>query len=207
MNGKMADTARIHGIAYNTTALGPGNRAVIWFQGCKRSCKGCMSPGSRPLDGGTVWKVDDLLEKICSLNNIEGITISGGEPFLQVEALYMFLKNLRLKTDLGVIIYTGNTIEELKQMRDPMVDEIITDLADIIIDGEYIDELNDDCALKGSSNQVVNYISNRYKEYKNLYDRKDRSVQIVIEGKDALFIGVPTKETLSTWSKIVKEMK
>lgn len=81
-------TVRIHRIVRSTTALGPGNRTAIWFQGCRRNCRGCMSPYSRALDGGTVWETGSLAKEICSIKDIEGITISGGEPFLQPEALY-----------------------------------------------------------------------------------------------------------------------
>ena len=89
-------TVRIHGIARSTTALGPGNRAAIWFQGCMRSCKGCMSPDSRPLNGGTEWIVDKLVGDICAIENIEGITISGGEPFLQIDSR-LFLSTICCK--------------------------------------------------------------------------------------------------------------
>lgn len=200
-------TVRIHGIANNTTALGPGNRAVVWFQGCKRRCKGCMSPSSRPLDGGTEWDVEQLAKYISEIQNIEGITISGGEPFLQVEALHEFLTGIHSKTKLGVIIYTGNTMEQLREMHNPLVDEIISSMVDIIIDGEYIDELNDGASLKGSSNQTVNFITDRYIEFKDLYDSGKRDVQIMIEGNEALLIGVPDRKTLDIWMRTTERMK
>lgn len=192
-------TVRIHGIANNTTALGPGNRAVVWFQGCERRCKGCMSPSSRALNGGSEWTVEHLIKHICSIRNIEGITISGGEPFLQPEALHEFLKAIRERTNLGVIIYTGNTMEQLREMKNPLIDEIISSMVDIIIDGEYIDELNDGGSLKGSSNQTVNFITDRYLKDKDLYGSGKRDIQIMIEGNRALLIGVPDRKTLEVW--------
>ena len=200
-------TARIHGIAYRTTALGPGNRAAIWFQGCMRCCKGCMSPDSRPLNGGTEWSVDKLINDICAIENIEGITISGGEPFLQVNALHEFLTGIRSRTSLGVIIYTGNTMDELRRMGNPLVDEILAGLADIVIDGEYVDELNDGAALKGSSNQTVNFITDRYLSVHDLYNSNSRDIQIMIEGNDALLIGVPDRNTLEIWKRTTEGLK
>lgn len=200
-------TIRIHGIANNTTALGPGNRAVVWFQGCKRSCKGCMSPSSRPLDGGTEWDVGRLVNYISEIQNIEGITISGGEPFLQVEALHEFLTGIHSKTNFGVIVYTGNTMDQLREMHSPLVNEILSSMVDIIIDGEYIDELNDGASLKGSSNQTVNFITDRYIQYKELYDSGKRDVQIMIEGNEALLIGVPDRRTLDIWKLTTEKMK
>ncbi len=200
-------TVRIHGIAHSTTALGPGNRAAVWFQGCMRRCKGCMSPDSRQLNGGTEWTVDKLVEDICAIENIEGVTISGGEPFLQVDALHEFLTGIRSRTSLGVIIYTGNTMDELRRMGNPLVDEILAGLADIVIDGEYVDELNDGAALKGSSNQTVNFITDRYLAVRDLYNSNSRDIQIMIEGNDALLIGVPDRSTLEIWKRTTEGLK
>lgn len=199
-------TVRLHNLVTHTTALGPGTRMVIWFQGCRRRCPGCMSPASRPLEGGTVWELEDLIETVCRTKDIEGITISGGEPFLQPEALYRLLKAVRQRTDLGVIIYTGNTMEELRRTGDPQILEIVDSLADLIIDGEYVDALNDGSSLKGSSNQTVHYITTRYLPHRELYEGKSRDIQIFISGKDAFLVGVPYRETLETWKEATRRM-
>ena len=192
-------SVRIHQIARSTTALGPGNRTAIWFQGCERRCKGCMSPDTRPLNGGSLWHTSDLANTVCGIDNIEGITISGGEPFLQIDALHELLTIIRKRKNLGVILYTGYTMEQLRQMIDSKVDQIITSFSDIIIDGEYIDELNDGGSLKGSANQTVNFITDRYLPYKSLYEGKRRDIQILIDNDRSLLIGVPDKKTLEVW--------
>ncbi len=197
---------RLHNIFMHTTALGPGTRIAIWLQGCNRRCKGCMSPKSRPLDGGRVVNLPSLIDAICADNDVEGITISGGEPFLQTEALHELLVSIRSRTNFGVIIYTGYTMDELRNTHDPLVDEILTELSDIIIDGEYIDELNDGASLKGSSNQTVNYITDRYLPYKSLYESKARNVQIDIADGEAFFIGIPDKETLESWKNAINSI-
>ena len=92
-------------------------------------------------------------------------------------------------------------------MSNPHVDEIITSLADILIDGEYIDELNDGASLKGSSNQTVNFITDRYKQYRDLYSGKKRDVQIMIEGEKALLVGVPDCRTLTVWKRTSDELR
>ena len=197
---------RLHNIFMHTTALGPGTRIAIWLQGCNRRCKGCMSPKSRPLDGGRVVNLPSLIDAICADNDVEGITISGGEPFLQTEALHELLVSIRSRTNFGVIIYTGYTMDELRNIHDPLVDEILTELSDIIIDGEYIDELNDGASLKGSSNQTVNYITDRYLPYKSLYESKARNVQIDIAYWEAFFIGIPDKETFESWKNAINSI-
>ena len=203
----MNPAVRLHNIVMHTKALGPQNRMAIWFQGCTRHCKGCMSPQSRPVNGGRVIPVQDLIHTICSADDIEGITISGGEPFLQTDALYLLLSALRKETDLGVIIYTGFTVDELLAQNNPKVEAILSGLADIIIDGEYIDELNDGGSLKGSSNQKVVFLTKRYLPYKHLYEGRNRDVQVVISGDEALLVGIPDRDMLEVWKKAADKLQ
>lgn len=197
---------RLHNVVMKTTALGPGTRMAIWFQGCKRNCKNCMSPKSRPINGGKECSIDKILNAVYSAKDIEGITISGGEPFLQIQPLYDLLFAIRQKTELGIIIYTGYTLDELSKLNNQMVNHIITKLADVIIDGEYIDELNDGKSLKGSSNQKVHFITDRYVPFKDLYNGDNRDVQVFVSDSEAFFVGIPDKDTLRTWKQVSEEL-
>lgn len=195
---------RLHDMRMHTSALGPGIRTAIWFQGCNKRCPGCMSPKSRDVNGGHIVSTEDVINAIVSTHDIEGITISGGEPFLQISALHEIIGTIKRDTDLGVIIYTGLTMNDLRKMNDPKVDEIIDGLADLIIDGEYIDELNDGKSLRGSSNQNINFITDRYKGYADLYGNDTREAEVFIEGEEAFFVGIPDKESLKGWLNIGK---
>ena len=84
--------------------------------------------------------------------------------------------------------------------------EIVDSLADLIIDGEYVDALNDGSSLKGSSNQTVHYITTRYLPHRELYEGKSRDIQIFISGRDAFLVGVPYRETLETWKEATRRM-
>lgn len=179
--------------------LGPGKRAAIWFQGCMRNCPGCMSPSSRPLNGGRKTTVEKVVNAILSLENIEGLTVSGGEPFLQLDALYSLVKNIKDNSNLSIIVYTGYTINELRELNDSKVKQLIDGMIDILIDGEYVDELNDGVALRGSSNQTVHFLSERYKGFEEMYTFKKRDAEILVSDKDLFFVGIPEKETLKTW--------
>ena len=196
---------RLHDMRMHTSALGPGVRAAIWFQGCNKRCPGCMSPKSRDPEGGHLVSTDNVINAVLNTHDIEGITISGGEPFLQIDALHEIIVKIKRNTDLGVIIYTGLTIDDLRKMNNPKVDEIINGLADLIIDGEYVDELNDGKSLRGSSNQNINYITDRYKEYADLYGNDTRKAEVFIEGDEAFFVGIPDKESLEGWKNIGKQ--
>ena len=176
-----------------TEALGPYKRYALWVQGCNRCCRGCISPDAQPVDGGTNIDVADLAAEILSVPEIEGITISGGEPFLQQEALAALVDLLRSKRDLGVIVYTGMYYSEIKAT--PLAQR-----CDLIIDGEYIEELNDDKSLRGSSNQKVICISDRYREVLGEhYGCPGRKVEFIQREGSFDMIGIPSKGISTTF--------
>lgn len=190
----------------HTNVLGPGNRSAIWLQGCNRRCIGCMSPSTQRLDGGKLVPVEQLLKEILSISGIEGITISGGEPFLQIEALYELLSTLKMQSSLSVIIYTGFTIEELHSMNNSKVESILAKFTDVLIDGEYIEELNDGVALRGSSNQKVYFLTDRYREHKSLYESTSRNAEVIVSKNELFFIGIPEKQTLNEWCNVTSTL-
>lgn len=108
------DDLRLFQTAVSTDTLGPFRRFCIWVQGCRRSCAGCVSPEAQPLDGGYRISAAELADHIAAEPNIEGITISGGEPYLQWGALCRMLQNLRDRRELGVILYTGYLFDEVR---------------------------------------------------------------------------------------------
>src|SRR4051812_23018477 len=91
------------------TVLGPGNRAVIWVQGCPLACPGCIVPDSWYATGGETISVHALVNWITDQKDIEGITLSGGEPMAQAEPLSELIRNVQSQADLGVVCYTGYT--------------------------------------------------------------------------------------------------
>lgn len=183
----------------HTKVLGPGTRSAIWFQGCQRRCEGCMSPDTRSPDGGILVSIDRVVEEVSKLNDIEGITISGGEPFLQADALFQLLNSVKKSTNLGVIIYTGFTIEQLHTMNDRKIELILTELADLIIDGEYIDQQNDGRSFIGSSNQRLTFITERYVPFQELYNGKSRNIEVLVSENELFLIGIPDRVTLNNW--------
>lgn len=191
----------------HTCALGPGERTAIWFQGCEKNCKGCMSPSSKNPEDGILVDTEKVIESIITTKDIEGVTISGGEPFLQVDALYEITKAIKERTNLGVIIYTGYYLSELRKINNCKINSIIDKYSDIIIDGPYIDDLNDGKYLRGSSNQTINYLTDRYVFLKENYDEQSRKVEIIASDKEVLMIGVPDKKTLTQWQNISKSLE
>ncbi len=173
----------------NDGVLGPHTRYCLWVSGCNRNCKGCISPESHDMYSGRKYNVRSLAWEII-LSKVEGITISGGEPFLQAEALCELINIVKKHRDIGVIIYTGYLYQELSEL--PFGKQL-TELCDIIIDGPYVQELDDGKSLRGSSNQRVIPITDRYKNDLALYGQDNRKVQINASNKlEIKYIGIPT---------------
>jgi anaerobic ribonucleoside-triphosphate reductase activating protein len=149
----------LHSLVPDTTVNGPGRRCLIVVQGCDRGCPGCFNPETHPFEDRTVLSPFELFQHISGLPFIEGITISGGEPVLQAPALVRFLKMIREETDHSVLLFSGLTIEEIRQRT--AGPELIA-LTDILIDGPFVMEKRVRNSLRGSSNQQIHFLSRRY---------------------------------------------
>jgi len=161
----MGKLLNIHDFSLST-ANGPGRRAVIWFQGCSFRCKGCFNPGALTMDIHKEISVDDLFNEVRSLEmkgEIEGITLSGGEPLMQIDLVLQFLERVRNETSLSVIVFTGWTLEEIAKMED--VPEALEKLVDVIIAGRYVERWRIASGLIGSSNKKMYFFTQRYREY------------------------------------------
>ena len=160
-------------ILYPVRALGPGKRIGIWLCGCNRRCPNCANPELQAFDSKKRIQIDDAAESIRALllsQPVDGITISGGEPFEQAKELSILLSFLGEKLPEDILIFTGYTIEELRNRNDPFTDAILLN-ASVIIDGDYKEELNNGNVLRGSDNQRIHILKatyeDRYREYIN----------------------------------------
>lgn len=178
---------RISWYTASTECLGPGKRFALWVQGCERRCKGCIAEPLQPLDGGQLVRLDTLAREI-SESGAEGLTISGGEPFLQAEGLAELIRLVRReRPETGVIIFTGFLHEEL--MKDEGSRRLL-DETDLLIDGEYTEELNDGGAMRGSSNQRMLYLTDRYAPSQMPFHRTNR---VIFSDGSLRMIGIPSK--------------
>ncbi|MBI4326753.1 MAG: radical SAM protein [Chloroflexi bacterium] len=110
-------TLRMHHFLPRSRANGPGWRAVLWVQGCSLGCPGCFNPETHAFDAGEVLSVDRLFQRIEALgDSVEGLTVSGGEPFQQLRPLTALLRHVRAETPLSIIVFTGFAWEEVRRM-------------------------------------------------------------------------------------------
>lgn len=120
----MINTVRINSFDFRgSTCDGPGIRNVIFFQGCNRHCPGCHNPSTWAIDAG--WEVDiDILIKIIIVNTpMRKITISGGEPLLQLQGLIALTRKLHQK-DFNLAVYTGENLDEVPRLLLSYIDYI-----------------------------------------------------------------------------------
>ena len=176
-------------ICSGTEALGPGRRAVVWVQGCRFRCPGCISPEWQTLKVADLVTPEALAAHILSDPEITGLTISGGEPFLQAEGLAHLVCLLRADRDLDVICFTGYRLSELTDGPGP-VPAALLDEVDVLVDGRYNQALDNDRGLRGSTNQQVHYLTSRLANH-NLANAP-RQVDLRIGVGDILLVGIPT---------------
>lgn len=155
-------TARVHSFESFGAADGPGVRFVLFLQGCKLRCLYCHNPDTWALRGGKSWNLKEILKKIVPYKKFYrkgGVTISGGEPFLQHEFLYEFLRALRY-IGLHTAIDTSGCVKLEKAQK------CINEADMILLDIKEIDE--QDCfKLTGASNahtlRMLQYCEKRNK--------------------------------------------
>lgn len=146
----------IMGYVDESNVNGPGCRAVVWMQGCWRECPDCFNPESWSFEINQLMAVDTLVEKITSNTRNEGVTFSGGEPFLQASELANLARQVKAR-GLNVMSFTGFTLEKLQSEDAPLGSQDLLAQLDILIDGAYIQSLavNSPDSPVSSSNQRV----------------------------------------------------
>lgn len=140
---------RISGIERESIVDGDGIRYVIFTQGCPHHCPGCHNPQTHSFDAGKFVSVDELFADISKRKDyIDGITLSGGEPFCQSDQCSVIAEQAQ-KMGLTVWCYTGYLFEELYGRNDRLLNHI-----DILVDGPFIQQKRSlALQFRGSSNQ------------------------------------------------------
>ena len=157
-------------ILYPVEVLGPGKRIGIWLCGCNRECKGCSNLElwkKRPEYEVSINEVMDLVDRVAADYEIDGFTISGGEPMDQASELEELLPNLR-KYSEDILVYSGYQLEQLHDRNDKSTDYVLNNIA-VLIDGEYREEENNDVFLRGSENQRIHIMDQNFASLYNTY--------------------------------------
>ncbi len=172
-----------------SAANGPGDRYVLWLQGCLLHCDGCFSPEFWPTEPNRPVAVEEMARRIVSVEGIEGVTYTGGEPTLQAHGLALLSRRLRA-AGLTVVCYTGDTIESLRARGDPWVEALLA-CTDILIDGPYHRQEAANLLWRGSANQRVLFLSDAYRHLAGQVEKGAAEVEFAI-GQDGF-------TTTGTW--------
>lgn len=135
---------------------GEGIRTVIWTQGCPHACPGCHNPKTHDFKGGELVDLEEVYKIIDGLEGQDGITFSGGDPFMQPKECSLIAKYARNK-GLNIWSYTGFTFEQLLKMseNDESYMEFLNEI-DVLVDGRFeIDNRSFECVFRGSTNQRI----------------------------------------------------
>jgi len=182
------------------TTLGPKKRLCIWVNGCPRHCKGCVSEKLIPPEPKNEIAITQLLEGI-NFDKVEGVTISGGDPFFQTSELKNLLLLLREKGVKDILVYTGYTYQELLDRKDADTDTALANI-DVLIDGPYQESQNTGKGnLKGSDNQQIYYFTPSLRPIYEEYRKEERKMTEMIIGNIKLGIGIPDKEYIDKFRK------
>lgn len=137
------------------------------------------------------------------LDEITGLTFSGGEPMEQAEALAEVVRLARQRRDLDVICFTGYRYETLlKKPADSGIPNLLQ-VVDVLIDGPYISEKNNSVGLRGSTNQRIMYLTDRLHEYK--LEDQTRKIEFKIDDGSLTMVGIPTPSIVSALAEILQK--
>ena len=180
-------------IIYPIKVLGPGERIGVWFAGCPHKCYGCSNPELWDSETVPNVSVDDVFLAIlkASGTQIIGITITGGEPFAQIDELCDLVGKLRRFTD-DILIYTGYTLTELLKAKNNKTMNVLDSIA-VLIDGKYINSENDCEPLIGSRNQNIHYFKESIKSVYTDYIsqmRERKYIQNFSSDKNVISVGI-----------------
>jgi anaerobic ribonucleoside-triphosphate reductase activating protein len=152
----VAGGAILHAIDPRSRANGPGVRFVVWLQGCTLGCAGCFNPGTHAA-GGREVAVAEITAQLAAAR-VDGLSLSGGEPMQQPDAALALLEAARA-LGLSTLMFSGYTLAEIRAL--PLGPDVLARL-DVLVDGRYVARERLGTGLRGSANQRIHLLTDRY---------------------------------------------
>lgn len=190
----------INKIHFPVTALGYGRRLGIWTQGCSIRCPGCVSHDTWESDPARLIEIDALLSGVEPwLTEADGVTISGGEPFDQPEALRALLDALHEGKAGDILVYSGYSHAHLSARFG-----VILERVDLLISEPFVASASDRLAFRGSDNQRCWLLTERARRLYSATLNEDvwpetRRMDVVIDDDSAVWMaGIPRRGEMET---------
>lgn len=175
-------------VTFPVTTLGHGRRVGIWLAGCPHTCSLCMSEDlklARPTDHVELAQLTAALSQVKTA--VDGVTISGGEPFAQPEELADLVDYMHAEVSEDILVYSGYTLAELHALNDRDVERALAKIA-VLIDGRYVPAADNGVGIRGSSNQVIHRLNPQADI--DGYDRCERRVESFVFEDRAFVAGL-----------------
>lgn len=196
---------RVSRVHFPVTVLGPGRRLGIWVQGCSIKCHGCVSRDTWDRNGGQLIDVNELVQdcRRITAGQIDGVTITGGEPFEQPDALAALLDALegwRTAKRFDVLCYSGFPLKQLEREHATLFARL-----DALIPEPFVEERPIPGAWRGSDNQPLIAPSKLGRERYSTFPIKAPSIQVVVTDNPIWFIGIPRRGDMDRLQVLVKQ--
>jgi anaerobic ribonucleoside-triphosphate reductase activating protein len=195
-------TLRVAQIVPCTEAEGPGRRFALWLQGCPLRCPGCCNPEMLPFEGGRVVSLADVLGQVrdaAARQGVEGITVLGGEPLAHAGGAASLARAVQAG-GLTVMVFSGYTLAEARQMGDPAVADLLAH-TDILVDGPYLRDLPEKRRRWiGSANQQVHFLSERYRADDPRW-LLPNTLEIRLDNGELTVNGFPARHAVGLWRR------
>jgi anaerobic ribonucleoside-triphosphate reductase activating protein len=194
--------SRIH---FPITTLGPGRRIGIWFQGCSIRCPGCISVDTWRVRDGDI-NVAATVEQIAPwLADCDGVTISGGEPFDQPDALLELLHAIRSRFETNILVYSGFPIEHLGSHL-----EAAQGLIDALISDPFLQDVTQTKTLRGSDNQRLHCLTpegaSLFSGYERPLSARDKQLDVMFDEEGTVWLaGIPSRHDMSRLRALLVE--
>lgn len=193
----LLNIADVYPVSYSN---GPGRRSVIWVQGCTLKCPGCFNQAFQPHISQYLVDPQNFALKItdlCQEHNCEGITLTGGEPFQQSQAVVQFVEIIR-ENDFNIVCFSGYTYPKLVESTHEDIRTLLG-MIDLLIAGPF--DISNQCYrtwFHDPDKELV-YITDRISSERinNLQD-----LEFIVEGSDISVTGFPEQKDY----KILKDL-
>ena len=208
----MNPSLRLSRIHYPVDVLGPGRRVGIWLQGCTLACSGCLSRDTWDPGAGTATTVDDVVAVVLELTDghvVDGVTVSGGEPFQQPDALMTLLARLRSALDargsirpVDILVYSGFALDVLRVDHSEVLAQI-----DALIPEPYAISNPSPGRWRGSGNQPLVLLSGLGAQRYTSEDADElgAGIQVVVDDESVWMIGIPRRGDLPRMERLLAE--
>ncbi len=170
--------------------LGPGTRGVVWVRGCSMRCRGCIAGPVLESHPETLIPVAELVGQVLSREDLDGLTLSGGEPFDQAEALAELCERLKSRRDVSLMSFSGYSRSQLAT--GSSAQRRLLGLLDVLVDGPFVQSEQADLLWRGSRNQRVHLLTTRHADWDNRLEGPGQGIELVVGQEGSFFwMGVP----------------